>query len=291
MQYVVSPAAANLATGRTGRVALVVPHLSRWFFGAVLEGLDTALRAADFDLLLYTVGDLVDRHRFFEQLPARRKVDAVVVVAFPVEDLERKRLALMGVQIVAAGGQNAAYPHVRIDDYDAGRQAVDHLLHLGHRRIGMLEAVDPDQPRLVAPRSIAYIDALTEHGIEFDPDLVVSDDWGGEEGARSMSRLLGLRHPPTAVYAHSDEVAYGALRTVRRAGLSVPADISIVGVDDHPQAATSDLTTVRQDPYRQGTRAAEMLIALLRGEEYEHAVTLPTELVIRGSTAPPRTVA
>ena len=83
MSYVVSPGASSLAKGTTGRVALVVPHLSRWFFGTVVEGLDSVLRAADLDVLLYHVGDLDDRRRFFERLPARRKVDAVVVVAFP----------------------------------------------------------------------------------------------------------------------------------------------------------------------------------------------------------------
>jgi DNA-binding LacI/PurR family transcriptional regulator len=122
-----------------------------------------------------------------------------------------------------------------------------------------------------------------------DPDLVVVGDWGGEQGAQGMSRLLSLRNPPTAVYAHSDEVALGAVRTIRRAGLDVPRDISVIGIDDHPLAALTDLTTVRQPAHEQGRRAAEMLIGLLRDDEdVDQSVTLPTELVVRGSTAPPR---
>lgn len=287
MSYVVSPGASSLAKGTTGRVALVVPHLSRWFFGTVVEGLDSVLRAADLDVLLYHVGDLEDRRRFFEQLPARRKVDAVVVVAFPIGQLERKRLELMGVQIVAAGGQSADYPYIRIDDEIAARQAMDHLIFLGHRRIAMLEAVDPDQPNLRSGRTAAYHAALADGGIAVEPDLITSSDWGGEEGAQSMSRLLSLRKPPTAVFAHSDEVALGAIRTIRRAGLRIPQDISVVGIDDHPLAALTDLTTVRQPAYEQGTLAAGMLLALLRSEEVDRAVTMPTELVIRGTTAPP----
>ena len=81
-----------------------------------------------------------------------------------------------------------------------------------------------------------------------------------------MSRLLSLRHPPTAVYAHSDEVALGAVRTIRRAGLEIPRDISVVGIDDHPLAALTDLTTVRQPAFEQGVRAAEMLLGLLAGD-------------------------
>ena len=289
LHYVVSPDAASLASGRSGRVALVVPHLSRWFFGEVAAGIHSALRGADLDLLLYPVGAVADRHEFFERLPARRKVDAVIVVAFPVDESERRRLELMGVHIVAAGGQSASYPYVRIDDYAAGRQAMDHLTFLGHRRIAMLEARDPDQPGLKPPRSDAYYAALAENGIEVDPSLVVVSDWGGEEGARAMSRLLSLRHPPTAVYAHSDEVALGAVRTIRRAGLEIPRDISIVGIDDHPLAALTDLTTVRQPAHEQGVRAAEMLLRLLAGQpDVDLSVTLPTELVVRGSTAPPR---
>ena len=289
LHYVVSPDAASLARGRTGRVALVVPHLSRWFFGEVAEGIHAALREADLDLLLYPVGDAQERHAFFERLPARRKVDAVVVVAFQVDEAEQRRLELMGVHIVAAGGQSASYPFVRIDDYAAGRRAMDHLVFLGHRRIAMLEAKDPDQPGLEPPRSDAYYAALAENGIDVDPGLVVTSDWGGEEGAQSMSRLLSLRHPPTAVYAHSDEVALGAMRTIRRAGLDVPRDISVVGIDDHPLAALTDLTTVRQPAYEQGVRAAEMLVALLNEDpDVDLSVTLPTELVVRATTAPPR---
>jgi DNA-binding LacI/PurR family transcriptional regulator len=253
----------------------------------MLAGIESVLRTAELDLLLYPVGDIQDRRVFFKRLPARRKVDAVVIIAFPVEPAEQRRLELMGVHIVAAGGQSADYPYVCIDDHSAGRQAVDHLIYLGHRRIGMLEAVDPDQPGLVSGRSEAYYASLKEAGIPVDSALVKSNDWGGEHGAESMANLLSLREPPTAVYAHSDEVALGAIRTLTRAGLRVPGDISVIGIDDHPLAELTDLTTVRQPVHRQGTRAAEMVLGLLRGEPLERAVVMPTQLVIRRSTAPP----
>jgi DNA-binding LacI/PurR family transcriptional regulator len=290
LSYVVSPEASRLAGGSTRRVALVVPHISRWFFAALLEGLEAVLRDADLDVLLYHVGDAEDRRDFFDRLPARRKVDAVVVLAFPVAELERQRLELMGVSIVAAGGQIASYPYVCIDDEAAGRQAVDHLIFLGHRRIAMIAAVDPGQPGWPATsgRSNAYISALGDAGIAVDDDLIVTVDWGGIEGADVMAKLLGLREPPTAVFAHSDEVALGAVRTVRRAGLRVPEDISVIGIDDHPLAELTDLSTVRQPVYEQGVIAAQMVLGLLRGEDAERAVTVPTQLVIRRSTAPPR---
>lgn len=289
LAYVVSPQASSLRLGPTGRVAVVVPHLDRWFFGAMLNGLESVLRTAELDVLLYPVSDQRDRSDFLKRLPARRKVDAVIVVAFPLNEIERTRLELMGVRIVAAGGQSAAYPYVCIDDAVAGRQALDHLIYLGHRRIAMLEAIDPDQPPLISGRTTSYYAALADAGIPVDQQLVESSDWGGENGAESMAKLLSLREPPTAVYAHSDEVALGAMRTIRRAGLRIPEDISVIGIDDHPLAALTDLTTVRQPVFDQGARAAKILLELLGGNQaVNQAVTVPTQLVIRRSTTPPR---
>ncbi|MEU5547058.1 LacI family DNA-binding transcriptional regulator [Streptomyces sioyaensis] len=290
LAYVVSPEASRLAGGATGRVAVVVPHISRWFFATLLEGLESVLRSADLDVLLYHVDGVEDRHDFFHRLPARRKVDAVVALAFPVGEEEQRRLELMGVTIVAAGGQHAPYPNVCIDDETAGRQAMDHLIFLGHRRIAMIAAVDPDQPGELAPqgRANAYYAALREAGIPVDDRLVATVDWGGREGADAMARLLSQPEPPTAVYAHSDEVALGAVRTLRRAGLRIPEDISVIGIDDHPLADLTDLTTVHQPVREQGELAGRMLLKILRGEESEHGVVVPTQLVIRGSTARPR---
>jgi LacI family transcriptional regulator, repressor for deo operon, udp, cdd, tsx, nupC, and nupG len=287
LSYVASPEALRLATWTTSRVALVVPHLDRWFFGAIVAGLESVLRDADLDVLLYHVGDADDRRRFFEQLPARRKVDAAVIVAYPVDDREYQRLALMGVHIVAAGGKSGDYPYVCINDRAAGAQAINHLVNLGHRRIAMITVDDPQQP-LVTERSRAYYECLEAADIPIDPELVQTSDWGGEQAAASMAALLSLRSPPTAVYAYSDEIAVGALRTLRRSGLRVPEDMSIVGTDDHPLAALTDLTTVRQPVHLQGQLAGQMLLGLLRGQDVDVAVEVPTELVVRASTAPQR---
>jgi LacI family transcriptional regulator, repressor for deo operon, udp, cdd, tsx, nupC, and nupG len=290
VHYVPSPEASRLASRTTGRVGLVVPHIERWFFGAVVSGLEGVLREAGLDVLLYHVDDAEDRRDFFERLPARRKVDALVVVGFPVDEAERDRLELLGVEVIAAGGQSAPYPYVCIDDQAAGRQAVDHLIFLGHRRIGMIAAVDPGQPGWPAPllRSVAYHEALRDADIPQAEELVMSGDWGGAYGAEAMERLLSLRQPPTAVYAHSDEVALGAIRTLRRAGLRVPEDVSVIGIDDHPLAELCDLSTVHQPVREQGAIAARMVVGLLRGEDVERSCTMPTRLVVRRSTAPPR---
>ena len=282
--YVVSPDASRLKGGSTGRIAVVAPHLSRWFFGQMLEGLASVLRETEYDLLLYHVGSLEDRRAFFERLPARRKVDAVIVIGFPVEEAERKRLELMlDVQIVAAGGQHAVYPHVCIDDVGAGRQAVDHLIGLGHHRIAMIEAIDPEQPSQPSGRSAAYHQALAAAGISVDHDLIVTTDWGSDHGAEAMSVLLSRPQLPTAVYAHSDEVAAGAMLSIRNAGLRIPEDISVVGIDDHPIAGLLDLTDgpTASAPPRTTRRPARALTPTWQprrrqGGDRSHPVGRPT---------------
>lgn len=286
--YVISPAASSLAAGSTRRIAFVIPHISRWFFATMIEAMLSVFADAELDVLLYSVGDRDDRRRFFQRLPARRNVDALVVVGLPVDEQERLRLELMGVHIVAVGGQHETYPHVCIDDEVAGSTAMRHLVRLGHRDIATIEAIDPEQPEPPLGRSNAYAAVLKEAGIPLDPRLRVVTDWGGEEGARAMATLLSQAIRPTAVYAHSDEVALGAMRTIRRAGLRVPEDISVVGIDDHPLAALAELTTVRQPVWALGVRAAHMVLDLIRdGVSAETSVVMPTELVVRHTTAPP----
>lgn len=289
LSYVVSPEASGLSRGLTGRVGVVVPSISRWFFGEMLEGIETRLSAAGLDLLLYQVGTPDDRRQFFERLPARRKVDAVLVVGIPVTEAEQERLALMGVEIAAAGGQLAPYPYVSVDDYTAGRQAMDHLLFLGHRRIAMIDAIDPNATTWpVDGRARAYTTALEEAGEPVDDRLFIRIPWSPVRAAEAMAQLLSIKDPPTAVFAHSDELSAGALRTLRHARLRVPEDVSVIGVDDHPLAETLGLSTVHQDVRRQGELAGDLVVGLLSGDDVASQTILPTRLVLRSSTSPPR---
>ena len=289
LSYVVSPDASRLSRGSTGRIAVIMPQTSTWFYGAVLSGILSVLRPAGLDALVYQVADDEESRRFFADLPARRQVDAVIVVAFPLSEYERRQLDLLGVPMVIAGGALLDRPHVRIDDVAAARQAVGHLLRAGHRRIAMISpAPIPDWPYTPpADRARGYRAALADAGIAADPGLLVELPWGTTMGAEGMDRLLSLDRPPTAVFAFCDEVAMGALRSLRRARIAVPDEVSLIGVDDHPLAELCDLTTVRQPVGPQGVAAARLAVGLLgAGPVEERQVTLPTQLVIRGTTGP-----
>lgn len=296
LDFVVSPDARRLATGTTGRVALVVPHLERWFFGQITAGIERVLSQADLDVLLYHVDDEQHRREFLARLPARRKVDAVVVVAFPLTEEDRARLEKIGAKIVAAGARSDAYPSVGIDDYAAGRLAMDHLLSLGHTRIAMIALRNPDQPDWSTDRdrAQAYRDALSEHGLPSDPDLVREIELVPADAARAIKDILDTAaEPPTAVYTHADELAFGVLRALRNCGHRVPDDISVVSIDDHPMAELLDLTTVEQDVRAQGATAGRLVLQELGLEPADPglAATAPVRLIRRSSTGRARTPA
>lgn len=288
LAYVISPEASRLSGGQTRRVGVVVPATEKWFYGEMLAAIERRLREADLDVLLYQVSDPAVRARFFQDLPTRRKVDGVILIALPLPQEEVDRLDLLGVEVVVAGGRIRDFPHVEVDDRAIARDAVRHLTDLGHERIGMLRSTiygdehwAPDVLRLEG-----YLLGLADAGLTDRPEYIVSVPFTPADGVVGTQQLLALPEPPTAIICFSDEIAFGALEGARRAGLRVPEDVSIIGIDDHPLAEALGLTTVRQDVAAQGTRAAEMILRRLEHAQVADVVE-PHELVVRTSTAPP----
>jgi DNA-binding LacI/PurR family transcriptional regulator len=197
----------------------------------------------------------------------------------------------MGVTVVMAGGTLAEKPHVRIDDVEAARQATHHLVLAGHERVALINASGRWRLPYAGPqdRLQGYQDALRDADLPMDNDLVVWAEWGTAGGAEGMARLLSLPRSPTAVVAFSDEMAFGALRTLRRSGIAVPQTISLVGIDDHEMSDVVELTTVRQPVLELGHAAGNLVFQLLSGEPVEQHLTLPTQLVVRATTGSPRT--
>jgi len=288
LSYVVSPEASALSRGQTGRVAIVVPRLDAWFYSVMIASMAPLLRAAELDMLVFQVEGEEERSRFMRELPARRKADAVILTALPMAQDEVDRLDLMGVHVVVAGGSVRDFPHVRVDDLEAGRLAVRHLVDLGHRRIAMIRTSDTDGTTWPSDvlRVRAWRETLTGAGIEPVEELLVTEDYDAAAGARAMARLLAVPEPPTAVFAYSDELAIAAIAHARSVGVRVPEDLSVVGVDGHPFTELLGVTTVDQDVAGQGRIAAELAVRLIEGLPVT-SIEQPVRLVDRGSTAPP----
>ena len=290
LDYVVSPAAASLR-GATRSVAVVLPRLDSWFSSTMLGTIESTLRDADLDVLVYQVGTQEQRAAFFRDLPARRKVDAVVLITLPIRPEEEERLDVMGVEVVVAGSRLRDFPSVSVDDVAIGVEAVQHLVGLGHTRIAMIRTSDTDGAKWASDlhRRTGYAEGLERHGLPHDPELVVTTPYGVDAGAAGMEQLLALADPPTAVFCYSDDIAIAAEVALRRRGLSVPEDMSLVGVDGHELGALFDLTSIDQHVVDQARAAASMVIEMLSGRTLrEPLLTLPTHLRVRGSTAPPR---
>ena len=290
LSYVVSPEASRLSKGRTGRVAVVVPTIDYWFYSAMLSSVDSVLRRAELDVLIYQVDGEEQRRRFFQDLPARRKVDAVILIALPVLQDEERRLDLLGVQVVVAGGRLREYPHVEGNDHQAATQAMQHLLDLGHRRIAMIRTSDTTGAAWSSDieRTRAFRESLRNAGLPWRDDYLETQPFGVRAGADGMAALLALPEPPTAVFAYSDEIAFSAWVHLTARGLRVPDDMSIVAVDGHPFAEVAGLTTVDQRVHLQGELAGEMALAIIRGEALdEPSLVVPAHLIQRASTAAP----
>jgi len=294
LHYVVSSNASSLASGRMRNVGVVVPHLNRWFFSSVVEGAERALLRNGYDLTLYNLsGGGDERRSVFDHFLRRRRVDAVIAVALELTTAEISGLLALDKPLVGVGGPLAGVPSLEIDEIAIARLATEHLLMLGHTailHIGGSSEEDTDF-HIGSHRRSGFLQAMTAAGLPVAAESMICADFTMADGYAHAKQALGHPHNrPTAIFAASDEMAIGATLAARDLGLSVPQDVSIVGIDDHELAEFFQLTTVAQFPERQGELAAEILIAQLEPSRHEEAslrVPLPFELIVRSSTARP----
>lgn len=287
LNYVASPFAARLASGRTFTIGVVVPFVDRWFFAAVLGAVEAELGKAGYDLLLYNLNDRSGRERFFEILPVRKRVDAVLVVSLSLSASELDALRALNVPIGHIGMDVPGFFCASIDDVGGATTAVAHLTELGHTRIGLIGGDTDDAMRFTPPlyRRDGYLAALAAARIDVDPSLEVLGYFTIAGGQSAMTALLDTPNPPTAVFAESDEMAFGAIKAIRRRGLRIPEDVAVIGFDDHDASELLDLSTIRQPVQPQGSHVARALLGAVTGQGTpDEGIVLPTELVVRGST-------
>lgn len=290
LHYVASPTATSLASGRTRVVAVVAPFLTRWFFATLVSAIQKTLRAHGHHVMLFDLED----DDFDQRLPLSqnmlwKRVDGVITLNIPMTPDEVALVERLDLPLVAIGTPVQGRACVRIDDAQATRTAMDHLIGLGHERIGYIGAVPANVAHIRTPQSrlAAFRSVLRDAGLEYHDDWVLASDWTADSAARDSRAMLGLDNGPTAFLAASDEMAIGVRESARSMGIDVPGDLSVIGIDDYVLSAVLGLTTVRQDVAGQGHLAAELLLrALVDGEQSSDEVIVPTELVVRESTGP-----
>lgn len=286
--YVPSRLARGLSRQRTGTLAVIVPDVANPFFTAIVRAAEEVARRADYQVILCdTRSDLSVERDVIEELISHR-VEGMVIA--PVSDASATpllRLGEFGVPFVLI---DRTVPGVDCDvvlgDSSGGaRQLVEHLVSLGHRRIGFI--VESDDVSTARDRRGGYEAALSAAGIGLDPELVVNASADPSGGLAGMRRLLELEERPTAVFTVNNLAAVGAIEAVRAAGLEVPDDVALVCFDDIEYASRlyPFLTAMEQPAQTFGTLGTQLLLERIegRGPERRHEVVLPGEFIIRKS--------
>ena len=290
MDFVASPAAVSLASGRTRVIAVVAPSRTRWHFATLVRGIDRRLR--QYDHLVFLV-DLEDEghnpRRRLSQAMLLKRADGVIALNVPVDEEELELLNRLHLPLVAVGTPVPGRSLVRIDDVLAARMATEHLIGLGHTRVAFVGSrADGIAQTQARQRLHGFEEAMANQGLSCPPHFIVDTEWTALSASQAVTQLLQAPDRPTAVLAASDEMAVGVLQTARRLELRIPRDLSVIGIDDHVLSEVMDLTTMRQDLQAQGELAAEMLLQRVADPTIPaEIVTAPTELVLRGTTGSP----
>lgn len=287
--------ARGLATGRSGVLGLLIADITNPFYPEIVRGVEQAAAAHGLSVLLYDTAEDTEREVQALQLMGERHVDGMIVCSSRLPEERIAALAQSDAPLVLVNRCLSDLASGVIDvDHEAGvRQAVTHLVELGHRRLGYVggpEASQVQQRRLAAVRGVCR-----ELGVVVPDGAVISTvptlEGGEEVGQRLARRIVGReeRPAPTAVLAYNDLVAAGIVRAAHAEGLHIPGQLSVIGHDDIPLAALLQppLTTVRQPMRELGRQAVRVLTAQLAGEDHPARVRLSPMLVVRGSTAPP----
>jgi len=289
MNYVPNPNARSLRAGRTRLFGLIVSDVNNPFFPELIDAFEALATGEGIEVIFtHTNYDPARLHNCMRRM-IERSVDAIAVMTSEVEEASLQQAAKAGIPIVLMNQRKfvGKYPNVLVE-YTAGfREALEHLLSLGHRDIGFIAG--PQSLNSARGRKEAFTAALRSHGIHVRNEWIAIGDMRVNGGRKAMDALLARRPRPTAVVASNDLMAVGALQAAHASRIHVPRDLSIIGFDDIPIAGMvhPPLSTIRHPRREVAARAFECLWKTVQGEEIEDDLPLQPHLVIRSSTAPP----
>ncbi|WP_309083037.1 LacI family DNA-binding transcriptional regulator [Chelativorans sp.] len=289
LNYRPNVSARNLRTQRSMAVLMVVRDVGNPFYLDIMKGVEAAAREAGYSVLMGNTENNAEREVEYFDMLRDGHADGMILITGKLPEREGfpQELADLPVVVALEPIEESGFPHVMIDNAGAAREAVAHLLSLGHTRIAHIAGPIPE-PMAVLRRE-GYRQAMREAGLPIPQGYEAVGDYLLRSGETCCRELLSLAQPPTAIFAANDEMAFGAINELRRLGLAVPEKISVVGFDDIflSQAFYPPLTTVSQPRTEIGTEAMRLLLKVLAGEDRTgEVVMMPTSFRVRGSTAP-----
>jgi DNA-binding LacI/PurR family transcriptional regulator len=281
--------ARSLRTDRTSMMMLVTPDITNPFWPEVARGLQDTVERAGYSVVLANSDWDAERERQFLQTLRRNRFDALVINPTAVSNQELLANRIPTV-ILGLGNQFPDLDVVGSDSFSGTLQAFNHLYDLGHRRIGFIWG--QHRSGWAQTRLDGYLEFLRQHNLPQDERYVIEAPFDLAGGHWALRQLLGLPERPTALFASNDILAIGAMQAAREAGVSIPGDLSIVGMDDIYAAAmtTPPLTTMAKAKYEIGRWAAQFVLERIEGRAPREGrrQVIPCRLVVRGSTARPR---
>lgn len=289
--YRPSALARGLRLRRTFTLGMLVPDITNPVFPSIIKGVEGAAHARGYHLILCNTDDSFEREASYLRVLREWRVDGILIASSFTADSTIAELRREKVPFVLLNSSSRANDDLTVtpDNRQGVSAALDHLIQLGHRRIGLIAA--PQTTTTGQERLMAALAALRRHHLAHEDALVaVADSFSEASGYRAARRLVLDGEPLTAIVGANDLIALGAIRLAREIGLAVPEDLSVVGFNDIPQCELFDppLTTVHVPLEEMGVLAAAFLIDQVEGRHIERRqVVLETELVVRGSTAPP----
>lgn len=281
--YTTNLAARSMRSFKKNMVGLIMPDIAYPFAIEVMKGVNRAIAESEFDLLVYTTGDVRKSGRAFHEqkyvsLLTNSISDGVVIVA-PVAGEFNIDAPIVSIDPVVS---NPNYPAVHATNYQGALEAMEYLLGLGHKRIGFISGraeLESSNRRLKG-----YREALKKAGLPVDEKLIVAGDYTTETGIIGTRELLALANPPTAIFASNDQMAMGVYQVAEERGIQIPDDLSVVGFDNITESKYMGLTTVDQFISEMGFVATQMLIKLINSEPLvSQTYRMQTRLVIRSS--------
>jgi DNA-binding LacI/PurR family transcriptional regulator len=281
---------SRLDSGPARTIGFILPLADQWFYSQISAAIETTMLLQNYDVLRYPVSDPVRQTEIIRRLATSHRVDGMIISTIQLTERDVDLLRHAELPVITIETRISAFSSITCNNVRGAEMATRHLIDLGHRRIGLITGLPETPLGFPVPhqRELGYERALRAHGLEVRPELCVPGNFSPAGGAEAMAQLLAVDPPPSAVFSITDEMAIGAMKTIRDAGLCIPDDISLIGFDNHDLAEFLDLTTVHQPVSQYGALAASMLLKMLQdpaGSRVE-SVVLPTRLIIRKTTGP-----
>ena len=291
LDYVPHGAARSLASRRSRMIGAIFPSLDSALFGGTLEALQSEVAHAGYTLVVASSNYDTERERDHVRTLVASGIDALMLVGGARDEeiyrtIQSRKIPYVLAWVAAAAG---SHPCIGFDNAAAAAAVTHHLIDIGHRRLAVVSGYVAGNDRAAA-RLAGVRTALAARGLSLDPACVLERPFGVESGREAFRRLMAVEPRPTAVVCGAEPFAYGAIFESAALGLAVPRDVSVTGYDDYWLAAqiAPGLTTVRTPRREMGRLAGRYLLSVLAGKAPLAPRPLDFELVLRGSTAPPR---